>query len=482
MRIILLLIFILVTSSFRILHSAVIDINIDSLVDMQNIKSILITKSIKAYEAPDSSDIFSIIDINNRDTIIKIDLPENYSEYKFLFSPIDYESRLFCNNSDSIYINITQNNDTFFNVVIENGTSGKSFAKVEKIFSQSWQKYFYEPLNSYPIPNIKFELRTLLDSCINLLELELVKQKYCDLQIIEYFKNKFISKNYSLLSRLASNNYKSKKYDINPDSIYQLIFDNSPDLIEKFISNDVNRNQYISYIFSFYQYYYYRNIDSNYRSSFKENLKIISLLVPAVLRAYYITDLLYTSIVFTEYNQPQFREIMEYIEANQNTLNPKTLTYFERLISTKESVFSSKQLPLFEVETINGDSKNLKNIILQPTLLYFWATWCSPCIQSLKSIAEKKEILDKYGIKLVLISNDHSFSNWKNKVTNELNNYENYISRGGSQSPAGISLGINSIPFVLLVDSTGLILDFNTISLSDENFEAKIGQIMSKLK
>ena len=58
-------------------------------------------------------------------------------------------------------------------------------------------------------------------------------------------------------------------------------------------------------------------------------------------------------------------------------------------------IFAGDKAPDFSVQMLDGSSQTLYDSKGKPTLLIFWATWCSPCREELAHLQEG--IIDVYG-------------------------------------------------------------------------------------
>jgi thiol-disulfide isomerase/thioredoxin len=118
------------------------------------------------------------------------------------------------------------------------------------------------------------------------------------------------------------------------------------------------------------------------------------------------------------------------------------------------------QLPAVTLKALNGQSVQTDTLSNngKPFIIDFFATWCKPCNRELDAIAEVYEDWqEETGVKIFAVSIDQGQN--INKVKPLVNNhgwpYEVLLDPNGDLERA---LGIQTIPFVLIVDGQGTIV------------------------
>jgi thiol-disulfide isomerase/thioredoxin len=117
--------------------------------------------------------------------------------------------------------------------------------------------------------------------------------------------------------------------------------------------------------------------------------------------------------------------------------------------------------PDFTVTTLQGQTLKLSELAGKVVIVDFWASWCGPCR---RTVPEIKELISKYGDKLVVISisADRDEAKWKGYVAEKNMTWHQYRDADEHVLKA---YNIQSFPTLFLVDQEGIIRgrinDFN---------------------
>lgn len=123
--------------------------------------------------------------------------------------------------------------------------------------------------------------------------------------------------------------------------------------------------------------------------------------------------------------------------------------------------YASAQLPSVQLKDLNGkvvDTSTLNNDG-KPFVVSFFATWCKPCLRELRAINELyPDWQDETGMKLIAISTDEAQNVHKVKPLVDSEGFEYEVLLDSNQDLQR-ALGIQMIPYVMIVDGNGNIVE-----------------------
>lgn len=131
----------------------------------------------------------------------------------------------------------------------------------------------------------------------------------------------------------------------------------------------------------------------------------------------------------------------------------------------------------FEFQTPEKEKRKLSDYIgLSDALVIdFWASWCGPCIAEMPRL---KKTYNKYkdkGLVVISISLDDSKKVWDKAMAKVNVPWIHLCDFNGNRSELTKAYNISAIPFILLIDKNGTIIDINLRGDSlDESIEALI--------
>ena len=143
---------------------------------------------------------------------------------------------------------------------------------------------------------------------------------------------------------------------------------------------------------------------------------------------------------------------------------------------------ANAQLPSVQLKTLDGQAVNAAELNNdgKPFVISFFATWCKPCNRALKAIHEVyPDWQEETGMRLIAISIDEAQNANKVKPLVDAEGWE-YQVLLDSNSELTRTLGIQSIPHVLIFDGEGKMVDSRSgyTDGSEEHIIEKIRELV----
>lgn len=114
-------------------------------------------------------------------------------------------------------------------------------------------------------------------------------------------------------------------------------------------------------------------------------------------------------------------------------------------------------VPDFTMNDFNGDPVTFSEVQKEKTLLIFWSSWCSHCIEMLPQI--KRWQLQNKEVEIVAVSLDTSENEWKNKVTElGIESWYNLFELKGWDGKSAEEYNIYATPTLILIDKNRKII------------------------
>lgn len=138
----------------------------------------------------------------------------------------------------------------------------------------------------------------------------------------------------------------------------------------------------------------------------------------------------------------------------------KTMRLFIVLCGMMLASAAMAQMPKLTLNDINGNKVETDTLGThgQPVIIDFFATWCKPCNRELSAISEVyDEWVEETGVRLVAISIDQAQNIHKVKPLVDENEWP-YEVLLDPNSDLKRALGIQMIPYVLIIDGKGNIV------------------------
>lgn len=211
---------------------------------------------------------------------------------------------------------------------------------------------------------------------------------------------------------------------------------------------------------------YYKNIDSGEIFTEKEYSNL-----SAEIAKKYKTDTLDLKIFFNlkkSYNSKD--SIIQFFG-----LDVRLGENYILISSGKEKIYDliGKDLPNFELKTLDNQLIEKKDILNKPTLINFWFTQCSPCVEEIPKLNRlKQKYADKVNFIAITFDKENELSDFLTKTEfdfTQVLDAENYINE----------IGISAYPKNIFIDKNGKIrLIENGLSNNFEAFEKYINDLL----
>lgn len=160
------------------------------------------------------------------------------------------------------------------------------------------------------------------------------------------------------------------------------------------------------------------------------------------------------------------------------------LTIIYIIYSFSENVKIGEKAPEFTTQLVNGENYSLSNSKGNYVLLYFWGSWCGPCI---RNAPELVAISDNYSSKLfdkdskleiLSVALEKKDKKWK-KVVNKFGfNWELQVVQFHQlvlNSPIANKYGVFEIPSKFLIDPNGnVVLSKTSFSEIEQYLEKRL--------
>lgn len=124
-------------------------------------------------------------------------------------------------------------------------------------------------------------------------------------------------------------------------------------------------------------------------------------------------------------------------------------------------------------KTLDNKTFDLARLRGKPVVIHYWATWCEPCKQDMKLLAQLQTRYQKAGLQIVGINVDGRRADAVDYLNQAKLPWPTLFEEGGlDSSPLANMLGVQTLPTMLLVDSTGKVVRHNiTASQLDEEID-----------
>lgn len=135
------------------------------------------------------------------------------------------------------------------------------------------------------------------------------------------------------------------------------------------------------------------------------------------------------------------------------------------------------EAPEIRQNTPDGGSFALSDLRGKYVLIDFWASWCRPCRIENPNVKRVYERFHKKGFEILGVSLDRDHAAWVKAIKDDGLPWKHVSDLGFWNNAAAQEYGVTGIPYTVLVDREGKILDKG---LRGEQLEQKLAELLGK--
>ncbi len=128
-----------------------------------------------------------------------------------------------------------------------------------------------------------------------------------------------------------------------------------------------------------------------------------------------------------------------------------------------------QEAPDFTQKTPEGKDMSLSDLRGKVVLVDFWASWCKPCRAENPNVVRMYNKYKSKGFDILSVSLDKTQDKWVNAIAQDNMTWHHVSDLKAWQNSAARQYGVQSIPFTVLVDKDGTIIQKNLRGRALEN-------------
>jgi peroxiredoxin len=157
--------------------------------------------------------------------------------------------------------------------------------------------------------------------------------------------------------------------------------------------------------------------------------------------------------------------------------NNPTLNSFYSYVKKFSALSNGSEAPEINLQSPEGKNISLSSLKGKYVLVDFWASWCKPCLRDMPDVKNLYSKFKSKGFEILGVSLDENKDQWLGAISSNGLPWLHVSDLGGWKSSAARTYDVTSIPFTVLVDREGKIIEKG---LRGAALEDKLNQIFSK--
>ncbi len=126
--------------------------------------------------------------------------------------------------------------------------------------------------------------------------------------------------------------------------------------------------------------------------------------------------------------------------------------------------------------TIDGKNFDLRSLQGRPVIVQYWATWCEPCKQDMRLLAQLQSRYSDKKLAIVGVNIDDSKEKAQRFVKENQLSWTQLHEAGGLDSSLATQLGVQTLPMMIIIDSSGKVVRHSVQAAELDGAILKLGK------